>query len=560
MDNLSLDNQMDRGIKYCDSNGYDYEVFRDVISGSKVNRDGLNLLYQKIYDGELDGIVLYEWDRLQRENKDLLIQFENLVEDTKCVVIVDNDEKDIYGNLSDRIEYEIKNSLSTIERIRLKKRVGEGIESLIKRGDTLWGRVRFGYRNVGRKQTLHTTINEEESEIIKEIHRVFNLKSIKQLNEVRQHINQKFNKDFRIKTISDILSYDGYSGKSTQKWGGKVYEVNIPPIIDVETQKSSFKKIKKIQSQRKGRDKELHILKGLLYCDDCNGRLYKKGKLNSKTSVYQQWYQCKWYNKPQYEKDIIKWENGLKCDNSFKGNYISKGILEEVVWDILFHFMSNNLDLKNKLTKKYKDDLRLKDSKTHSKKYYEDKITITEEKKFKLYNEYLDGKIKERDYNIFNKRFDKEIIEYEKKVDEYGLMVKSYKDLDKFNFESVEELMKNTLKLQHSYTSKNQRHKVINDNIEKILVKRLNEDEYKFTFVLKFMVEGNNSFENSITLNPKEVNKNTYIKNKMLYYSNSYIGNLNLSIDFKIKIIRRYKGRKLMLYNYKIKQLGIDIV
>ena len=47
MDNLSLDNQMDRGIKYCDSNGYDYEVFRDVISGSKVNRDGLNLLYQK---------------------------------------------------------------------------------------------------------------------------------------------------------------------------------------------------------------------------------------------------------------------------------------------------------------------------------------------------------------------------------------------------------------------------------------------------------------------------------------------------------------------------------
>ena len=101
---------------------------------------------------------------------------------------------------------------------------------------------------------------------------------------------------------------------------------------------------------------------------------------------------------------------------------------------------------------------------------------------------------------------------------------------------------------------------MINDNIEKILVKRLNEDEYKFTFVLKFMVEGNNSFENSITLNPKEVNKNTYIKNKMLYYSNSYIGNLNLSIDFKIKIIRRYKGRKLMLYNYKIKQLGIDIV
>jgi hypothetical protein len=560
MDNLSLDNQKQRGIQYCESNGYDYEVFRDVISGSKVNRDGLNQLYQKIYDGDLDGIILYEWDRLQRENRELMLQFENLVTDTKCVVIVDNKNRDILGNLSDRIEYEIKNTLSTIERIRLKKRVGEGIETLIKRGDTLWGKVKFGYKNVGKKQTLHTIIDEDTSPIIKEIHRLFNLKSIKTINELRIQINQKYNKNYRIKFITDVIEYKGYVGKHTQKWKGEVYDVIIPQIIDEETYSSSITKLKKIQSQRKGRDNELHILKGLLYCDDCDGRLYKKGKQNKKTSTYQQWYQCKWYNKPQYEKDILRWENGMKCDTSYKGNYISKGVLEEVVWDLLFVFMSKNLDLKEKLIKKHKDEIQLKNSKIHSQKYYEEKINIVEDKKFKLYNEYLDGKIKERDYNTYNRRFDKEIKQYEGKVKEYSEMVKSYKNLDKYDFESVEELMKKTLKLQHSIKSSNQRHKLINETISKIYIKRMSENEYNFKFVLNFRVDGSNSKYNSITLNKENIKNKTYIKNEELYHSNYYIGNLSLMVNFGVLIIKRLKGRKLMLYDYKIKQLGVEIV
>lgn len=128
MDNLSLDNQKERGIRYCDDNGYLYEVYSDVISGSKVLRVGLDELFQKIYDGRLDGIVLYELDRLQRDNKELLIEFEKLIEDTNCLVVVNSKILDINDNISDRIDYELKNTMSTIERMRLKKRVGEGIQ------------------------------------------------------------------------------------------------------------------------------------------------------------------------------------------------------------------------------------------------------------------------------------------------------------------------------------------------------------------------------------------------------------------------------------------------
>ena len=201
MDNTSLENQRERGVRYCKNNGYDFEVYKDVISGNKVNRDGLNELYEKIYDGSLDGIILYEWDRLIRENRELMIQFEKLVEDTDCVVVVDNKVRDIVENLSDRIEYELKNTMSTIERIRLKKRVGEGIQRMMERGDTLFGNCKFGYKNEGKKQTLHTTIDEKNGEIVKEIFRVFNLESTISFDVCRKKINEKYGKNFLIKLL-----------------------------------------------------------------------------------------------------------------------------------------------------------------------------------------------------------------------------------------------------------------------------------------------------------------------------------------------------------------------
>ena len=147
MDGTSLENQKERGIKWCKNNGYNFEIYSDVISGSKVNRDGLNELYERIYNGELVGILLYEWDRLSRESRELMIEFEKLVEDTDCLVVVDDRVRDIRENLSDRIEYEFKNTLSTIERIRLKKRVGEGIVRKMEKGDVLFGGVKkCGYK------------------------------------------------------------------------------------------------------------------------------------------------------------------------------------------------------------------------------------------------------------------------------------------------------------------------------------------------------------------------------------------------------------------------------
>ena len=521
-ENLSLDNQMDKGISFCESNGYDYEVFRDVISGSKSNRKGLTELFDLIYSEELDGMVLYDWDRLQRENKELLLNFEQLVTDTNCIVVVDNKVTDILENLSDRMFYEMKTSFSSVQRMSIRKKTLDGLKSTYERGNYVFGKPKYGYKNVGKKHTLKTIINEDESHIVKEIFRYYNLQSISSFKEVSEHILKKYGKEFRIKFISETLKYKGYVGKSTQTFKGVEYPFTIPSLVTEKVYNQTQNKISLQTSQNKGRDKEDQLLKGLIYCSDCGSRLYKKGtKSPNGTSVYQHWYQCSMYRKPQYIKQRIRWENGEKCDKSYKGNYINKPLFENVVWDSLHHFLTMSKDMKEELMKKKKDDLKLKNSDIHSKSYYESKIEGVEDKKFKLYNQYLDGKLKEKDYNQFSKRFDIEIKSYEKRIKEINTKIQSYNKLDNVEFKSVDDLMIEKIKLQYKLSSSKDRIRIINKFINKIFLKRLSDEEYKLTFDMKFDIEKSDNQKQIMDDGHPFIiiNKgsNTYIKNDILW-------------------------------------------
>ena len=521
-DNTSLKTQMDRGISYCENNNYNYEVFKDVVSGSQSNRDGLTKLFTSIYTNQLDGIVLYDWDRLQRESKELLITFEEVISKTKCIVVVDNKITDILENLSDRMFYEMKSSFSSVQRMSITMKTIEGLQSTYERGNYVFGRKKFGYGSSGKKHTLKTIINDDESNVVKEIFRFYNLRSTKTYKEVSEHILKKFGKELRIKSIIDYLKYEGYVGKGKQIFKKKEYDFDIPQIISQKIFNDTQDKILKLTSQNKGRDKELHLLKGLIYCSDCGSRLYKKGsKSPNGTLVYQHWYQCSMYSKPQYKKQRIIWENGGKCDKSFRGNYINKPLFEDIVWDSLHHLLTMSKDLKDGFLKKKKDDLKIKNSDIHSKSYYEKKILDVEDKKFKTYNDYLDGKIKERDYNQFIKKFDVEIESYTKRITDIDDKIQTYNKMDKFEFESIDELVVNKIKQQYKFKSTTDRIRIINKYINKIFLKRLSDDEYKLTFDISFSLDKSNN--QNIMMDDSHptviINKgsNTYIKNDILW-------------------------------------------
>ena len=162
----SLQNQRDLGVKYCEENGWDYEVFTDTISGSKVNRNQLEELFEKILYDEINGIILWEWSRLERSSE-LRIKFIQLLEEKpKTVVIVDGRKRDIINDLGDRMEYEITSTMGSIERWRLMKRVKSGSINRLKNGY-----VRSQLKRGFNKVKGVVTINEEESKLVREIGR-----------------------------------------------------------------------------------------------------------------------------------------------------------------------------------------------------------------------------------------------------------------------------------------------------------------------------------------------------------------------------------------------------
>ena len=83
IEKTSLTTQKNMGIEFCERKGFKYEVFNDVISGTKINRIELGKLVEKFYKKELEGIWFFNWDRLQREKR-VSIYFEDILEDTKC--------------------------------------------------------------------------------------------------------------------------------------------------------------------------------------------------------------------------------------------------------------------------------------------------------------------------------------------------------------------------------------------------------------------------------------------------------------------------------------------
>ena len=266
------------------------------------------------------------------------------------------------------------------------------------------------------------------------------------------------------------------------------------------------KKVKDIRSKRKGRDKDFHLLKGKIYCESCNDRLYKYGSIPKDSEYFQSWYRCKWNVKPQYKKNRIEWENGKKCKD-YKGNYINRYLFEIVVWDSLLKTLKNSKTIKKKYEDKYKNDLKLKDSNIHSKKYYEKKIEKDEDKKFKLYDDYLDKKIKKKDYDLYNSRYDKSIESYRERINEIENKIESFNKLNNKDFEKIEDLMNKDLDIMFDVKNIKDKRKLIDRYIDKIYLKRLDDDNYYLNFDLKLKEK------------MKEIHFNkTYIKNVKIWH------------------------------------------
>ena len=482
----SIDNQRQLGIEYCKKNGLEYEIFEDVVSGNKVNRKGLDVLFGRILNGDINGILLYEWSRLIRDKR-LMVKLEDILLEVKnCKVIVDGKERDILGDESDRMEYEVGGFMGSYERYRLMKRVNSGRLKSLKDGK-FSGLPKYGYNQTKGIRS----INKEESIIVKDIFKTFLHKNTKTIYELTKKINLKYGLKKTPKIYREMLTYKGYKGKVLLKYRGEENEVDSPIIVNDEVWDKCNIKLIDVYSKRRSSDKFNYLLKGMVFCDDCGRKMYKKGSVSKNKNRQHFYYVCSSKHKSHSESKEEYIVKNKSC-GGYLGNTVSFGVLDEMVWNGLFDFLLDSDTIKKQYKKKFDDNKDLGRKYVGKEKHYIDTIEKYKRLKFESYDDYKSDKISLDDYDDFKLRYEGLISDNESRLNEIKLNRESYNEENKEEVFDYLSLMKDDLEKDKKLTSFKDKKRIIDKYVSKVKVKRLGEDEYLINFIMLFNLGENN--------------------------------------------------------------------
>jgi site-specific DNA recombinase len=560
-ENTSLDSQKELGIKFCQRNNYEYEVFSEVISGTKLidkenatTESVLRSLEDKLFSGEIVGLWLYDYDRLVRD-VEVMVYFKKLVEETKCKVFVLNEEKDIEGD--DFLDFGIRSIIGDFERRKILKRMKEGRNRRWKEGKGL-GKIGYGFDNGKGK----VWINEEESKVIKDIYKFFLYKSVKKYGDCQKLLTQKYGFTLNGKRLDGglvkrVLGNDKYNGRlvyRTKTDGDFVFDLD--KIVDDEIFGLVKEKLKFVKGIRSVNTKEIYLLKGLVYCKDCVRKMWIEGSgkvVNGKSYRY---YKCS-----SYKENEKRRRRGLEEDNKFdcvsgnRGNKISKDKIDEIVWNGLFKLLSNSDSVIKEYKKRFSDNLGTKDRFISKSKYYKKELKRIEGLKSKMVTMVLENKWSDVEYDNWCKtEYDEKKLEFNEKLNSLKIESLKYGYVDKI--ESWMDLMREDLIRDYNIERKEDRRRIIERYISKVFVKELLGEGNDKVFQINLLVKiggktGSVDFEynrNKKSLDLKLIEKDFYIlnddlvKGSILVYKNEIIIGLkfiiryNASGKFRVKI------------------------
>ena len=395
----SLTTQKKMGIEFCERKGFKYEVFNDVISGTKINRIELGKLVEKLYNKELEGIWLYNWDRLQREKR-VSIYFEDILQDTKCKLFVDNIERDIINSESDRMDYEFRGVMNNLELRNIRRRMSVGLKHKLSKDEVFLGVIPVGYKKVNGK----LVVDEIEGKLIEDCFKMYLFKGVDNYRDLIRKLKLKYNDlDNRIneKSLSRILNDEKYKGIYYQEYDGENFELNIGRIVGDEIFDEVNKKIEYNKGKRKGNTKRDYLFKGMVYCGSCLNKMWIRGIENYR------YYYCKEKDKRERQNFDDRFEKlysgGCNCINE---NKIETNRFEKVCWDLLFEVLSNNKKVREKYYKKYDKKVEDKNEFGGKLKYYSQQIENEEKKRLDILNLLLEGKIDVSEKDLMNKDLD----------------------------------------------------------------------------------------------------------------------------------------------------------
>lgn len=301
----SIDEQIERMTKYCESMGWDvYNVYTDAgFSGGNTNRPALQRMIKDIKRGKIDKVLVYKLDRLSRSQKDTLVLIEDEFLANGCD-FVSMSENFNTSTAFGKAMLGILAVFAELEKSQIKERMAIGRDGRAKKGKFHGGSViPIGYDYTDGK----LVVNEFEAMQVKKIFEMY--LAGKSAYKIADYLNEsgyvhRYG-NWTQATIMDCLKKQVYLGNIVHN--GNVYDGEHEAIIDQVTfDKANAMKQHRSEEHAKKcirRGKVTSYLGGYIYCAHC-GSKYSKMKRNCRGYIYNK-YVCysRWKVAPRLVKD-----------------------------------------------------------------------------------------------------------------------------------------------------------------------------------------------------------------------------------------------------------------
>jgi site-specific DNA recombinase len=511
-DGESLETQEYLGIDFCKLNSFKYEVFKEAKSGVLNRRKELDKLFSKLRSKELDGIWIKDYDRFNRGEEKLKIELAEVLIETKCSLYERDSKRDILKVYSDMIGYESKMFTSKLQRLSILNNSADGI--LRNLNSKVLGQTKFGYK----KRKGIVSVNEEEKDILVDIYKVFNHANVKDFKSFKIRMNKKHGLSFSDLQYKRYLTYKGYCGEIEQKYTHPISKevhfgkVNVPILIEEELFNITQLKVKDFENRRKGRVKNEYLLRGKVFCLDCNAKMYKIGSQSKKNNLNHFYYKCSnSLDKKNYvdSRSSSKWDElNSKC-NSYKLNSINFSLIDECVWEFLFDFLLDSKTIELEYKKKYEGEVERKNRYKGKLKYYEGELEKLDKNEVDLFFKNSNDEINDR---IFQNTLSQINTKRKKIENDISMLGEMKNDFNK-NTLIIDylKLMEEDIRSDYELVRFEDKKRILDKYISKVFVKRNIDLNYSLniSFKFDFLLEDLENFGNK---NYNLQNKDLYIK------------------------------------------------
>jgi site-specific DNA recombinase len=271
----SLKAQKEELTKYAKSQGWDIIAeFKDVESGGKLDKEGLNSLMDYVEEGRVDVVLCIDQDRLSRLDTIAWEYLKSTLRDNSVMIAEPGSITDL-KNEDEEFISDIKNLIAKREKRAIVRRMMRGKRQRTREGKG-WGKPPMEYTY--DKNTGSYSINKAWSWVIPFIDDLYLNQGLSdkaiadKLNEVSKTPKGKYWSDTHVRKKLNNKAYHGLMIKNFSN-GEEIVVENIYPPLRTEDEYEKIQELRKSKFRRRKEEYPQLLRRVNMICSKCGRKL-----------------------------------------------------------------------------------------------------------------------------------------------------------------------------------------------------------------------------------------------------------------------------------------------